>query len=62
MRAWMGLAITLSLLLSQSLGLLHRTVHAPANPKGNQGQVVDKDTGSRTSEAGSFRRFPGAEA
>jgi hypothetical protein len=54
MRAWVGLAVAISLVLSQSLWLLHRTVHAPANPKGDRGQVVAKDTVGPTSQAGRF--------
>jgi hypothetical protein len=53
-RAWVALAIAVSLVLSQCLGLLHRTVDAPADAKRDQGQVVIKDTAGPTSEAGRF--------
>jgi hypothetical protein len=53
-RAWPALVLALSLVLSQTLGLLHRTVHAPATLQGNQAQVVVKNNAGRTSEAGRF--------
>ena len=53
-RAWLALAITLSLLFSQTLGLLHRTIHAPADLNGNPWQVVVKNTAGGTGEAGRF--------
>lgn len=48
------MAFALSLLLSQTLGLLHRTIDPPANPDGQQRQVVVQDGTGRTSEAGRF--------
>ena len=53
MRAWLGLAIAASLVLSQSLGLLHRAVHGQADAKEEQRQVV-KNTAGPTGEAGRF--------
>jgi hypothetical protein len=50
-RAWAALAIALSLLVSQSLGLLHRTLHSPLAQAAQGQQFAAAATGA-TSEAG----------
>lgn len=52
-RAWLAMALALSLLLSQTLGLLHRTIDAPTH-QGSQRQLAVKNTAGSTSEAGRF--------